>query len=115
TQLTNQIERDIMGDTAQLAQAMRESQAGSARSVSAAAARYVRAQPYTASSTLLFVLVPGAPTVSNHPEVFGGPPEVGESVSEQQSENQEARSLLTPHLGYSVRHVPDVGRTRILE
>src|SRR5437588_8493008 len=73
TQLTNQIERDIAGDTTQLAQAVRESRAQDAKAVSTAAARYVRAQPYTASSTLLFALVPGAHTVSNHPEVFGGP------------------------------------------
>src|SRR5207248_9222922 len=87
TQLTNQIERDVSGDTTQLAQAVRQSRAHGVRAISSAAARYVRAQPYTASSTLLFVLVPGAPTVSNHPEVFGGVPEAGESATEQQREN----------------------------
>jgi signal transduction histidine kinase len=115
TQLTNQIERDISGDTAQLAQAVRQSRAHSAPAISSAAARYVRAQPYTASSTLLFVLVPGAPTVSNHPEVFGGVPEAGESAIDQQRENQQARALLAPRLGYSAPRVPDVGRMRVLE
>ena len=33
--------------------------------------RYVRAQPYGATSTLLFVLVPGAPAAFNHPEIVG--------------------------------------------
>src|SRR5947207_9000512 len=104
-----------MGDTSQRAQAVRESKGRTAQSIWAAAAKYARAQPYTANSTLLFVLVPGAPTVSNHPEVFGGPPEIGESVSEQQSENHEASMLLMPHPGYSVERVPDVGKLRILE
>jgi signal transduction histidine kinase len=76
----------------------------------------VRAQPYTASSTLLFVLIPGAPTVSNHPEVFGTTaPEVGESATEQQAENEAARTLLVARPGYSTPHVADVGRMRILE
>jgi signal transduction histidine kinase len=115
TQLTNQIDRDISGDTTQLAQALRPSAGRSADAISAAAVRYVRAQPYTASSTLLFVLVPGAPTASNHPEVFGAQPELGESAAEQQDESIEAGRLLVPRLGYSVQRVPDVGRMRILE
>jgi len=115
TQLSNQIDRDIVGDTTQLAQALRQSSGQSATKISAAATRYVRAQPFTASSTLLFVLVPGAGTASNHLEVFGGPPEAGETTAEQASENREGQMLLTPHLGYSVARVPDVGQMRILE
>ncbi len=33
----------------------------------------------------------------------------------QALENQEGRALLAPTIGYSIRVVPDVGRTRILE
>jgi signal transduction histidine kinase len=83
--------------------------------IAAAATRYVRAQPYTASSTLLFVLVPGAQTASNHPEVFGDVPEPGESSTEQSREDRAARQLLIAHIGYSNPHVPDVGRMQILE
>ena len=62
------------------------------------------------------MLVPGADTVSNHPEVFGGAiAESGESTGEQQRENAEGRALLVPRLGYSERRVPDVGRMRLLE
>jgi hypothetical protein len=115
TQLTNQIDHDISGDTAQLEQALRPSAGRGPAAISAAAARYVRALPYTASSKLLFVFVPGAPTVSNHPEVFGGQPEGGEGAAEQRPEVREARQLAVPHLGYSDQRVADVGRVRILE
>ncbi len=116
SQIRSQIDRDIAGDTSQLSQAIRPLQGQGASQLAAAAGRYVRAQPYTATSTLLFVRVPGAPTVSNHLEVFGGRgPETGETASEQARENRSGEALLVPRLGYSVRRVPDVGRVRVLE
>jgi signal transduction histidine kinase len=115
SQIGGQIDRDITGDVGQLAQALRPVAGQAPDRISAVATRYARAQPYTASSTLLFVLVPGAPTASNHLEVFGGAPEAGENSEEQSKENRAARLLLVPHLGYSTPHVPDVGRMRILE
>jgi two-component system, OmpR family, sensor kinase len=115
-QIRGQIDRDIAGDTTQFAQALRPLQAQTPAQVAAAADRYVRAQPYTATSTLLFALVPGARTVSNHPEVFGGrEPEHGETAAEQERENRSGARLLMPQLGYSVRRVPDVGQVRLLE
>ncbi|MDQ6817540.1 MAG: hypothetical protein M3018_09090, partial [Actinomycetota bacterium] len=71
-QLRAQIDRDLSGDTAQLAQAVSALRGRSANEISAAAARYIRLQPYSASSTILFAVAPGAPIASNHPEVFGG-------------------------------------------
>ena len=60
--------------------------------------------------------MPGARTVSNHPEVFGTTePESGETAAEQARENRSARRLLTPRLGYSVQRIPDVGRMRVHE
>src|ERR1700758_828067 len=56
--LQNEIDRDLRGDVAQLAASLRGSRLPGA-SVGAVARRYVTAQPYTANSTLLFVLVPG--------------------------------------------------------
>jgi two-component system OmpR family sensor kinase len=115
-QIQTQIDRDLAGDTGQLSQALRPLQVQSGAQVATAASRYVHAQPYTATSTLLFVIVPGAPTVSNHPEVFGGQrPESGETTAEQARENRSGERLLVPQLGYSVRRVPDVGRVRLLE
>jgi signal transduction histidine kinase len=84
--------------------------------ISQAAKRYVLAQPYTATSTLFFVLIPGVGTASNHPELFGGgPPEGGETEADQQLENAQGRRLKVPRFGYSTALVPDVGRTRIFE
>ncbi|MBV8432086.1 MAG: HAMP domain-containing histidine kinase [Solirubrobacterales bacterium] len=116
SQIQNQIDHDIGGDVGQLAQALRPQAGHAPGQIAGAASRYMQAQPYTANSTLLFVLIPGARTVSNHPEVFGiGPAEAGESSSDQRTENQAARALASPRTGYSTPRVPDVGRMRVLE
>jgi signal transduction histidine kinase len=87
----------------------------SAARIRDAAIDYVRAQSFTATSTILFVLMPGA-TASNHPELFGSSsPQPGESESEQLVENAQGRKLEVPRFGYSVSPVPDVGRMRIFE
>jgi two-component system, OmpR family, sensor kinase len=115
-QLRSQIDRDISGDTTQLLQSLHAFGGADQQRFASAAARYVRAQPYTATSTVLFVLMPNGQTASNHPELFGGgAPDEGESAAEQQIEDQEGRQLLVPHLGYSTARVPDIGKMRIHE
>src|SRR5436190_13797807 len=97
SELRRQIDRDLGGDTSQLAQALRSSAGKSNRQIARAATRYMRGQPYTANSTLLFVLVPGQRTASNHPEVFGTRgPEEGETPAQQNQENETARRLASP-------------------
>ncbi len=116
SQLRGQIDRDLRGDTAQLAQALTAVPGRSAVEISAVATRYIRSQPYSATSTILFAVAPGAPIASNHPEVFGSSlVDPGETAAEQALENAAARSLLIPHDGYSTRRVPDIGSVRILE
>jgi two-component system, OmpR family, sensor kinase len=116
SQVAGQIDRDIAGDVGQLRMAMGVATGLSPRQISSAALRYVRAQPFSANSTLLFVVVPGAPTASNHPEVFGAPVlDLGETPGEQAQENAETHELLLTRVGYSTRSVPDVGRMRIFE
>ncbi len=115
SQVTSQINRDIEGDVTQLRLAMRAVSGLSPRGISAAALRYVRAQPYSASSTLLFVRVPGAPTASNHPEVFASAVELGEDPAAQAQENVLARRLSASRPGYRTLLVPDVGRMRVFE
>jgi two-component system, OmpR family, sensor kinase len=116
SQIRGQIDHDIRGDTSQLREALKPLAGRPPGQIAAVADRYVRAQPYSATSTLLFVRVPGAGTVSNHPEVFGASrAEGGESAGEQALENQAGELLRTARLGYSVRRVPDVGRMRVLE
>ena len=117
TEIRAQIDRDVAGDTNQLAQALGPSGGLSATRLSAVATRYVEAQPYGATSTLLFVLIPGARAAFNHPEIVGQPVagEAGESASDRTQEQALAAGLLAPDIGYVVRKVPDVGPTRILE
>jgi two-component system, OmpR family, sensor kinase len=115
TQLENEIDRDISGDTSQLIQSLNALDGQSPARIRAAAFDYVRAQSFTATSTILFVLMPGR-TASNHPELFGSSrPQPGETETEQLVENGQGRALEVPRLGYSVAPVPDVGRMRIFE
>ncbi len=115
-QLRSQIDRSLSGQVAQLSDTLTPFAGRSPAVVSAAARRYLRQQRYSASSTLLFVLIPGGATVSNHPEVFGEPrPEPGESLAEQAHENASGRQLRIVRPGFSTGHVPDVGPMRVLE
>jgi two-component system OmpR family sensor kinase len=116
SELRRQIDRDLAGDTGQLAEALRASRAHNGRQIARVATRYMRGQPYTANSTLLFVLVPGRRAASNHPEVFvTRSPEEGETSAQQTQENEAARNLLAARPGYSTAHVPDVGAVRLHE
>ena len=85
---------------------------------SAAAVRLARTvlrnRPYRTSSTLLFVVVPGAGVVSNHEEVFGGErPDPGESPLQQTAENRAGARLLSPRPGLSNVELVDVGPIRL--
>ncbi len=116
SRLRSQIDRDIAGDTSQLAEVVRSLRGKPPSQVAIAVRAYIRAQPYTATSTLLFAVVPGEATASNHPEVFGSAGnDDGEPAAEQQHENELGRKLLMPRIGYSTARVPDVGRMRIHE
>ncbi len=114
-QLRSEIDQDINGDATQLLQSVDAMTGQSPARISSVATRYMLAQPYDATSTLLFVLLPDGQHASNHPEVFGGgTPDEGDTAAKQQAE-AEGRKLLVPHLGYSTAKVPDVGRMRIFE
>jgi signal transduction histidine kinase len=116
TQLRSEIDHDVAGDLLQLDGAMRTVNSGEPAAVLAAARRYMQAQPFMGTSSLLFVAAPGLGTVSNHPEVFGrGQPDDGETPSEQQRENTLGRALLTGSTGLHTYDVPDVGHVRIAE
>jgi signal transduction histidine kinase len=115
-ELRLQVTHDVTGDDAELAQSLKLLSGDTATQIAAAASRYVNAQPYSTSSALLFVIVPGAPPRSNHPELFGsGTPDDGEGVGAQARENALGRLLAVPHVGFSTRRAPDAGRLRILE
>src|ERR1039457_1514995 len=54
TQLRGQIDQEITGDASELSHTLASSEDRSPREVAQAATRYVRAHPFSASSTLLF-------------------------------------------------------------
>jgi two-component system, OmpR family, sensor kinase len=76
----------------------------------------VQAQPYSASSSLLFAVVDGQRPVGNHPELFGASkPDHGETMAEQRQENREGQALLHGRLGFRTAPVPDGGTIRLAE
>lgn len=116
SRLRSQIDRDIAGDTTQLADFVASLRASGPRQVARALRRYLLAQPYSATSTLLFAAVPGQATASNHPELFGGRvPDDRESPTQQRRERILGRRLLAPRPGYSTQQVADAGKVRIHE
>jgi signal transduction histidine kinase len=116
TEVRAQINHDITGDTTQLEQALRTHRGQNPTQISEIARSYVQAQPYGSTSTLLFVLVPGARAAFNHPEIVNrATPDDGETVAQQAVEKVVAGGLLTPHVGYTTQRVPDIGPTRLLE
>lgn len=115
SQLRGQIDRDLAGDTSQLARFLGSLREPSGRQISSAAGRYMRAQPYSGSSTLLFVLLPGAVMTSNHPEVFGAGREDVDTAAQRAKEATSIRALLRPRLGYTTQAIPEVGKVRVHE
>jgi two-component system, OmpR family, sensor kinase len=116
TQLRGQIDRALGDNVRSLARNLRTSHARSSQSVARAAARYVQGQPFSASSTLLFAVVPGVGTNSNRPELFArAGPDHGETLSQQSGENELSSQLLSAGGGYSTLPVADLGNLRLLK
>ena len=116
TQLRHQIDQELAGDASELSRVVSTSDDRSRRGVARAATRYMRAQPFSASSTLLFAIVPGVGTITNNPELFAqAAPDNGESAAVQARENRLAQQLVTAPDGYSTLRLPDVGDLRLLE
>jgi two-component system OmpR family sensor kinase len=116
TQLRSQIDHDLVGDAAELAHNLMAAHPQTPQQASAAARQYIGDQPFSASSTLLFVLVPGAATSTNRPEMFGNPPpDNGETVAEQDQENRLSARLLVVADGYRTLPLPDVGQVRLFK
>ncbi|HEY7935051.1 MAG TPA: HAMP domain-containing sensor histidine kinase [Solirubrobacteraceae bacterium] len=116
TQVRAQIDREIAGDASDFNHTLALAGARSPAQLLRAATRYIRGQPFTASSTLLFAIVPHAGKATNRPELFHGePPDNGENPSEQAQENRLSVRLLSVGDGYSTLALPDVGNLRLLK
>jgi two-component system, OmpR family, sensor kinase len=116
SRLRTQIDRDLKGETSQLAQSFDLLSAGPPAALASAARRYVTAQPLRSIGTVLFVIVPGQGLVSNRPELFGARrPDDGENSKQQVAENELATRLARPRLGFSTQTLADAGSVRMLE
>jgi two-component system OmpR family sensor kinase len=116
TQLRQEIDKEMAGDASELAHNLALANTAAPRRVSEAASRYIADQPFSASSTLLFAVVPGAATSTNRPELFGYVvPDGGETLAQQAEENRLSRQLLSGRDGYSTVTLPDVGNLRLLK
>ncbi len=116
TQLRHQIDRELAGDASEFSHNLQLLDADSPHALAAAARSYIHDQPFGASSTLLFALIPGAGTSTNQPELLGNAaPDNGETVAKQDQENRLAHRVLSVHDGYSTLPFPDVGDLRLLK
>ena len=113
--LRSELDRNIHSDANQLAHALLVSPPAAAGKLLATARGYAASQPYGRASALLFLIVPGVGTASNHPELFGQGEDDDETPAEQARENQLGRRLTVPHRGFSTRAAPDVGSLRLYE
>jgi signal transduction histidine kinase len=115
-ELRHQIDREIEGEASEFSQVLASSDERQPRQLARRATRYIRGRPFIASSTLLFAIVPGAPTSANRPELFAHTGlDNGENTIEQAQENQLSARLLTVHDGYSTITLPDVGGLRLVK
>ena len=116
SELRAQVDEDVRGDVNQLVQTVRSLKASNAEQRYLQLRRYLTAQPFTDTSSLLLAVIPGHQTVSNHPELFGSAkPDHGETAAGQRHENRLTRSLLTGPVGLRTALVPDVGQVRLDE
>jgi signal transduction histidine kinase len=116
TQLRQRIDKELAGDSSELARSLALAHDGKPERVAQVAVSYIRDQPFSASSTLLFAVVPGAATSTNRPELFrSAPPDNSETQHEQVRENASSERLLRAPDGYSTLVLGDVGHVRLLK
>jgi two-component system OmpR family sensor kinase len=115
-QLRARIEDDARADLAQLSQTVQELRPGSSSRLLSDLRRYLSAQPYNGRASLMFAVVAGAGTASNHPELFGADgPDGGETVAQQEHEDVLGDAVLKGPVGLRTAMVPDVGQVRLDE
>jgi two-component system, OmpR family, sensor kinase len=115
-QLRAQVDTDVRGDMTQLVEAVRSFPPADTAGFAAEARRYIRDQPSTGSSSLLFVVLRGRAAITNHPELLGaGRPDDGESAHDQAIENAEGRAIRDAPIGLRNARAPDLGMIRVLE
>jgi len=116
TQLRRQIDQELSGDAAEFAHNLTSARVRSPVGVARVASSYVHNQPFSASSTFLFAIVPGGGTATNRPELFAhARADNGETQVEQAQENRLSQQLLSVPPGYATLALPDVGNLRLIK
>jgi HAMP domain-containing protein len=112
SQLRSRIDRDLGAESDAVAQ--RVAAARTPRQAAEAASRFIAAQPFGPSASLLIVTVPGGGTVTNQPELVGLRQESAEPAAATKEESREAHDLQTSAAGYSDVELQDAGDLRLL-
>ena len=116
SELRSEIDHDVAGDVSQLSQAVKGAPSHSAHALLAHMTSYLRAQPFTGASSLLFISIPGHGATSNHPElVSSDAPDDGETAAEQAQENALGQAMISGATGLTTRRVADLGPSRFDE
>ncbi len=116
TELRAEVDQDVSGDLSQLSQAVKGIRTRSPEALLARIGVYLRAQPFRASSSLMFAAIPGHGAISNPSELLGSSvPDDGESAAQQNQENALARPLLTAPTRTTTQQAPDIGEVRLDE
>jgi len=116
TELRAEIDQDVAGDLSQLGQTVKGVQTRSPKALLDQVGVYLRAQPFSATSSLLFASIDGYGSVSNPPALLGSPvPDDGETVANQAQENALGRALLRAPTRITTQQAPDIGAVRLDE
>jgi signal transduction histidine kinase len=116
TEVRRQIDRELAGEAAEFAHNLRTAGPDNPRQLVQAARRYLRTQPFSVSSTLLFAVVPGAGTATNSQElVTVRSPDDGETATAQRAENRLALQLIRAPSGYQTIEAPRAENLRLLK
>jgi two-component system, OmpR family, sensor kinase len=116
TELRAEVDQDVAGDLSQLSQAVKGTRADSPQTLLAQVAVYLRGQPFSAASSILFAAIPGHGSTSTPPALLGSPvPDNGETAAEQDAENALGRALLHAPPRITTQVAPDIGEVRLDE
>ncbi len=115
SELRGEIDRELRGDAGELSHvALEASRSGRGRERAIAA--YIKGQPFQASSTVLFAVLPGGAVETNAPELLArASSDDGENASMQSAENRASGRVLSAPLGRSTLRLPDVGELRLMK
>ena len=115
-QLRAEVDSDVAGDISQLSQAVKSLHPSSPEALLARMGTYLRAQHFSANSSLLFASIPGHGSTSNPPELVGtSAPDDGETTAQQAQENAMAKALISAPTRITTQRAPDIGDVRVDE